>query len=207
MGSILKTLLPIELTNGNDGRGSKWFSSAKIRKQVETLLRVEGFEREPFDHPVTDHVTRILGKNQRLWDSSSIGRGNWKEIEDALVAVGWFHDDGPKWIIETRFFQDDSRRSDGPSIEVEVFGEHSVCNAVVMSANETKRLNANECELLGSLLSRAILTNQVWLHRPSEVGRGVVSPVNNWALKTEKRNIYITPDDETIRFLSDDVAG
>jgi hypothetical protein len=117
----MKTILPIELTNGNDGRGSKWFSSAKVRKQVEQVLRAEGFEREPFEYPVIVHVTRIIGKNQRLWDSSSIGRGNWKEIEDALVVLGWFHDDCPKWIRETRFFQDDSRRSEGPSIEVEIY--------------------------------------------------------------------------------------
>lgn len=58
---------------------------------------------------------------RRLWDSSSIGRGNWKEIEDALVVLGWFHDDCPKWIRETRFFQDALRRSDGPSIEVEIY--------------------------------------------------------------------------------------
>lgn len=116
------TLLPIELTNGNDGRGNKWFSSAKVRKQIEQTLRALRLEREPFNHPVRVHVTRILGKGQRLWDSSSIGRGNWKEIEDALVAVGWFHDDGPQWITETRFFQDANHRPDGPATLVAVYG-------------------------------------------------------------------------------------
>lgn len=119
--SLLDVVLGIELTNGNDGRGSKWFSSAKIRKQVESMLRAEGFEREPFDGPVIVHVTRILGKGQRLWDSSSIGRGNWKEIEDALVAIGWFHDDSPKWIQETRFFQDAGQRDSGPATHVTIF--------------------------------------------------------------------------------------
>ena len=118
---LMDTILPIELTNGNDGRGSKWFSSAKVRNQVEALLRVEGFERQPWPHPVTVHVTRILGPNQRKWDSSSIGRGNWKEIEDALVVLGWFVDDSPQWITETRFFQDSEHRQDGPCIRVQVF--------------------------------------------------------------------------------------
>lgn len=117
---MLDITLPIELTNGNDGRGNKWFSSAKVRKKIEQQLRALSLERTPFDVPVRVCVTRILGKGQRLWDSSSIGRGNWKEIEDALVAVGWFVDDGPKWIIETRFFQDDLQRENGPAIRVQV---------------------------------------------------------------------------------------
>jgi hypothetical protein len=122
--ALIDVILPIELTNGNDGRGSKWFSSAKVRKQVEAQLRTLEFTRAPFEVPVEVHVIRILGKNQRLWDSSSIGRGNWKEIEDALVVLGWFQDDSPKWITETRFFQDATRREQGPVVRVQVF--HSV---------------------------------------------------------------------------------
>lgn len=123
METIETFLLPFELTNGNDGRGGKWFNSAKIRKQAEQKLRSMNLNRKPFDFPVTVHVTRILGKGQRLWDSSSIGRGNWKEIEDAMVAVGFFHDDSPKYISETRWFQDPDRRSLGPIIEVQILRE------------------------------------------------------------------------------------
>jgi hypothetical protein len=102
---LLSAELPIELTNGNDGRGSKWFSSAKVRDKIERDLRTLGMVRSPFDCPVIVRVTRLCGKGQRLWDSSSVGRGNWKEIEDALVVLGWFVDDGPKYITETRFRQ------------------------------------------------------------------------------------------------------
>lgn len=117
----LAQTLPLELTNGNDGRGHRWFSSANVRKKVEKQLRDLGHERTPFDFPVVVHVTRLLGPKQRLWDSSSIGRGNWKEIEDALVSLGWFHDDNPAWITETRFFQNKEDRSKGPAIFIEVF--------------------------------------------------------------------------------------
>ena len=114
--------LPVELTNGNDGRGSKWFSSAKIRKEVEAKLRTLGFERsEPFPAPCRVEVTRILGKGQRLWDMSSIGRGNWKEIEDALVVLGWWKDDDPKNIYQVDFRQDATQKSAGPCIEVRVY--------------------------------------------------------------------------------------
>lgn len=120
-------ILPFELTNGNDGRGSKWFSSAKLRKKYESELRRLGFVRE---HPcfpgAVVTVTRILGPRQSLWDSSSIGRGNWKEIEDALVACGWFVDDGPKWIEATYFRQDATQRECGPCIHVEI--EHGPIN-------------------------------------------------------------------------------
>ena len=110
--------LPIELTNGNMGRGSKWFSSAKIRKEYEAGLRLQGFSRSPFQFPVRVTVTRVLGKGQRLWDYSSGLRGNYKEIEDSLVAVGWFTDDSPKYITSTDFRQDECRKSSGPFIEL-----------------------------------------------------------------------------------------
>lgn len=118
---ILTQVLPFELTNGNDGRGNKWFSSAKLRKDFESNLRLLRLTRKPFDFPVTVEVTRILGRSQSKWDSSSIGRGNWKEIEDALVACGWFHDDSPKYIVETRFRQDDTQRANGPAILISIY--------------------------------------------------------------------------------------
>lgn len=122
MNPILTLTLPFELTNGNDGRGSKWFSSAKLRKQFEaSLRRMEITPSEPFSFPVNVTVTRILGPKQSLWDSSSIGRGNWKEIEDAMVAVGWFVDDGPKYIKRTTFEQDATQRELGPLIRVDIY--------------------------------------------------------------------------------------
>ena len=121
--NLIETIyLPFELTNGNDGRGSKWFSSAKIRKQFEASLRQLGITAsEPFAFPVNITVTRILGPKQSLWDSSSIGRGNWKEIEDAMVAVGWFVDDGPKYIKRTTFEQDATQRAVGPLVRVDIY--------------------------------------------------------------------------------------
>lgn len=120
---LLSVELPIELTNGNDGRGSKWFSSAKLRDKIERDLRALGMTRKPFDVPVIVRVTRMCGRGQRLWDSSSIGRGSWKECEDALVVLGWFHDDGPKYIVETRFRQISQTVSKRvkPSVIVDVF--------------------------------------------------------------------------------------
>ena len=112
--------LPFVLTNGNDGRGSKWFSSAKARKGFEDKLRTLRLIRSPFLFPVKVHVVRVLGKRQRLWDTSSIGRGNYKELEDALVACGWFYDDSPKYITQTTFDQDTCRKSSGPFIEITI---------------------------------------------------------------------------------------
>tara|TARA_R110000823_G_C15724652_1_gene479046 strand:- start:340 stop:711 length:372 start_codon:yes stop_codon:yes gene_type:complete len=103
--------LPIELTNGNDGRGGRWFSSAKIRKQIESLLIAEGHRRsEPFSGIVSLRITRVMGKRQKAWDADSWQRGNLKELIDALVVVNWFVDDSPKYISEVRFRQ----RADNP---------------------------------------------------------------------------------------------
>lgn len=111
----------IELTNGNDGRGNKWFSSAKVRSKIEQQLRAEGHEREPFGHPVRLVITRVLKPRQSKWDADSILRGNSKELIDALVAIGWFVDDGPKWITRVDGEQDDMRRQDGPAVVVDVY--------------------------------------------------------------------------------------
>ena len=116
--ALLTIILPIKLTNGNDGRGFAWQRSAAVRKRMAKMLAP--LRRKPFDVPVVVQVTRILGKGERLWDSSSIGRGNYKELEDTLVALGWFYDDGPAWIAETVFRQDASRRSCGPAVEIVV---------------------------------------------------------------------------------------
>jgi Holliday junction resolvase RusA-like endonuclease len=103
--------LPIELTNGNDGRGGKWFSSAKVRKQIEMILIAGGHRRaEPFDGPVSLLITRVMKKRQSAWDADSWQRGNLKELIDALVSVNWFVDDGPRYISEVRFRQ----RADNP---------------------------------------------------------------------------------------------
>lgn len=123
---ILKVTLPIALTNGNEGRGGHWYAAAKRRKQYQRTLamfgNLHGMKREPFPFPVRVVVTRVLAKGQRLFDSSSLGRGNWKEIEDSLVACRWFHDDGPKWITQTEFkqFSPDVRPAKSNTI-VEVF--------------------------------------------------------------------------------------
>lgn len=112
--------LPFKLTNGNTGRGNAWFMSANFRQKAEKKLRQIGFVRNPFPCRVSVTVTRILGKGERLWDSSSVLRGNYKEIEDALVACGWFHDDSMKHIALTIGKQDDTRRDKGPCIELEI---------------------------------------------------------------------------------------
>lgn len=119
---LLERVVPIELTNGNDGRTKHFGQSAKRRKQYAKALRLLGWKREPFTIPVRVRVTRLLGKGQRFWDSSSCGRGNWKEIEDALVELGWFVDDGPKWIVATDFRQEKQKdKSLPPAVRVEVF--------------------------------------------------------------------------------------
>jgi hypothetical protein len=118
---LLAVELPIELTNGNDGRGSRWYRSDAVRKRLERLVRDLRLVRSPFRHEVRLEITRVLGARQRLWDADSVGRGNAKELVDSLVACGWFADDGPKWITACDYRQDNTRRADGPCVVVRVF--------------------------------------------------------------------------------------
>jgi hypothetical protein len=113
----------IELTNGNDGRQKNWYKPAQTRQRIARTLFDE--RRTPFDHPVKIRITRILGANQRLWDADSVGRGNAKELIDSLVELGWFHDDGPRWITHCDYRQDAQSRASGPAVMIEVWDASS----------------------------------------------------------------------------------
>jgi hypothetical protein len=96
---ILRTIeLPIELTNNNTGRTQHFGRSASQRKKYERIIRVKFGQQVPFSSKVEIVVQRVLAARQRLWDFSSVLRGNWKEIEDALVACGFLSDDGPEYV-------------------------------------------------------------------------------------------------------------
>lgn len=120
---LLDVTLPIEIHNKNDGQGNHWAGTHRTRKRIVKDLRMLGMVRKPFNRPVSVLVTRILGKGQKLWDSSSILRGTYKQLEDSLVECGWFHDDDTKHITNTFGLQDATRRHIGPAIRIQVFTE------------------------------------------------------------------------------------
>jgi len=117
---VLVERLPIVLDNKNNWKSRRW-QQAKDRKQFEEILRLGRHERTPFDFLVRIHITRILGKGQRFWDADSVLRGNSKELIDSLVALGWFHDDGKKYIDQVTASQDATQRNEGPAVLIEVW--------------------------------------------------------------------------------------
>lgn len=98
--------IPIELTNNNAGRTTHFGRSAAQRRKYERIIRAEFGQQKPYEIQVDLVVIRVLGKRQRLWDASSILRGNWKEIEDAIVACGFLSDDGPDYVRSIVGYQD-----------------------------------------------------------------------------------------------------
>lgn len=112
--------LAIKPDNRNQGRGGSYWRTAKDRERFEWQLRASGHTRQPAASRVDVKLTRVLGKGERLWDADSVLRGNAKELIDSLVALGWFHDDGPKWIRHCDGRQDNSRRDVGPCWEIEI---------------------------------------------------------------------------------------
>lgn len=109
---IIEYNIPIELDNSNNGQGHSWHKSANRSKKYKDLLSLLSWERRglwPLKG-VYNHVVRVIPKRGRKWDSSSQGRGNWKQIEDALVKIGMFEDDDCNNIINTFFFQEDEER-------------------------------------------------------------------------------------------------
>lgn len=114
----MRLVLPIELTNGNEGRRKHWGAAARRRKAYAATISFLYGKRLPVPTPVRITVVRVLGKGQRRWDPDSVGRGNAKELIDAIVAVGLIPDDSPKHVRRVEYRQDETRRADGPSVEV-----------------------------------------------------------------------------------------
>lgn len=114
-------ILPIELRNANNGRTHHFGFSKDNRRRYAKLLKALGHRRKPFEVQTDVVVTRILGSNQRLWDASSVLRGNWKELEDALVEAGWWWDDDVTWIRLVLGTQDPTRRELGPAVQIDVY--------------------------------------------------------------------------------------
>ncbi len=117
---ITAAVFNITLTNRNDGRGHHWGRTHRTRLSLPMIL-AQHRQAKPFDRPVHVVITRVLGKGQRLFDADSLGRGNAKELIDALVELNWFKDDKPKHIVNCDFRQDDTDRANGPYVRIEVY--------------------------------------------------------------------------------------
>lgn len=113
-------LLPIPLTNANLGQTHSHHRAHRLRRRIVDALRARGYARQPFAVPTGVVVTRILGPGEQLWDSSSVLRGSWKQLEDSLVELGWWPDDGPRYIRWTLGLQRADCRHLGPATWVAV---------------------------------------------------------------------------------------
>lgn len=113
-------LLPVELSNRNDGQGHHWARTAKAKTCLKVALA--SFRKaKPFPCRVDVVFTRVLGPRQRLWDPDSVGRGSAKQIVDVLTDLGWWIDDSAKHIRHFDYRQDTTRRGEGPAVHIEVF--------------------------------------------------------------------------------------
>jgi hypothetical protein len=116
---LLDIVLPIELSNRNDGQGHSLWRTVKDKKRfIQTL---SAYKRQPFEIPTFVVVTRLLGDKQRLWDFDSGFRGSWKQLQDAMVDSGWWYDDGPEYITGIFFRQDARDRSAGPAVRIQIW--------------------------------------------------------------------------------------
>jgi hypothetical protein len=116
---LLDIVLPIELSNRNDGQGHSLWRTVKDKKRfIQTL---SAYKRQPFEIPTFVVVTRLLGDKQRLWDFDSGFRGSWKQLQDAMVDSGWWYDDGPEYITGIFFRQDARDRPAGPAVRIQIW--------------------------------------------------------------------------------------
>lgn len=116
----MKFLLPVPMSNNNEGQTRHWSKSANWKKLYASTLSKMRLKATPPDHPQNIVITRILGKGERLWDADSVLRGSAKQLIDSLVGAGFLVDDGPKYLKEAIGRQDDTRRKEGPAVEIEI---------------------------------------------------------------------------------------
>ena len=132
--------LPMKLKNNNQGQGHHWSGSHKERRAASVAVAEARFGYWVEDGPHVNlklsewlsepHVSfgklglvvwRILGKRERLWDADSVLRGNYKQIQDALIEAGLAEDDSPKYIEWVLGRQDKERRDEGSCVEIELY--------------------------------------------------------------------------------------
>jgi len=107
---LLDLVLPVRLSNDNDGQRRHWSKSARRRKELGLQVRAWFPHVQPFPFPVRVTVTRVLGKGERLWDHDSVGRGNAKQLIDSFKACGLIVNDDPRWIAAVAYAQDATDR-------------------------------------------------------------------------------------------------
>lgn len=140
-GKIIGTIyLPMKLKNNNQGQGHHWSGSHRERRTASEAVANARFgfwatDDSPFNltlsqwllEPHVEYgklgivVWRILGKRERLWDADSVLRGNYKQIQDALIEAGLAEDDSPKYISWVLGLQDKERRDEGSCVEIELY--------------------------------------------------------------------------------------
>ena len=136
---LFTILVDRELKNGNTGR-TKHFSQAIKEKKgwakaLETsdvtiptgiVLPLPAFIEDVLGGQSVQQrvglvVKRVLGKRQRLWDADSALRGA-KELIDATVDTGLLSDDSMKYVAWCVGSQDDTRKEEGPFVELLFYG-------------------------------------------------------------------------------------
>jgi len=97
------------LSNRNIGRGHGFRSTHNERQRLETLVDQIALPSGAPYRDVVLVVCRVLGPREKLWDPDSVGRGNAKELIDAMAACGWIEDDGPKHVRHVAYLQHNQR--------------------------------------------------------------------------------------------------
>lgn len=133
--------LPMKLKNNNQGQGHHWSGSHKERRTASEAVSNATFGYTMSDHTKISYklsewlsgpnyvsgsklglvVWRVLGPRERLWDADSVLRGNYKQIQDALIEAGLAEDDSPKYIDWVLGRQDKERRDEGSCVEIELY--------------------------------------------------------------------------------------
>ncbi len=116
---MLKALLPIRLESKNISRRRHWAANHKKKQEFINAFWALGLTPRAPAPNCKQHltITRVLGKREKLWDTSNGLGGSCSELIDSMKYCGFFVDDSDKYLT-VEFKQDDTRRHEGPATEI-----------------------------------------------------------------------------------------
>jgi hypothetical protein len=113
--------LDVPSQNSLSGNHGKWSAIRRYRKLRRDATLLMTSYKNVLEIPTATGKrritwTRILGPRQRLFDEMNF-IGGLKALADSATAAGLLVDDKPKFY-EGVYRQDDTRRAEGPALEV-----------------------------------------------------------------------------------------
>lgn len=118
---VVTGFLFVKLLSKNGRDALHWSRRQKLKNEYLLELSHAYPRKGVYTSEVKQRVTftRVLGKGEKLFDDANMAGGSCVELQDAMTALGWWHDDSPRYL-ESRFAQDAKHRQYGSCVVIRI---------------------------------------------------------------------------------------